>query len=224
MKILLRPLRSAPPRHFIYGDAPIPPYFPLISAEEPSHSSAPSSTHLHTRAPSAAHLPQQILTAPYLHPDRSLPSSRLRPTFAPTAPYLGLTAPCLRPDRSLPSSQLLSTFAPNAPYLRLNCSLSSPQLPPSFALTLPTLVPTTPSPRPNVPHSAVTNRHRSPSNTGNNRTSGGTKATTSDRIPHSDHPVPNPKACVPPPAPNHTTAPSAAHLRPRMCEIGRAHV
>ena len=53
---------SAPPRHFIYSGAPIPPYFSLISAEEPPHRSAPPRHFIYSGAPILPHFsvtPQQ---------------------------------------------------------------------------------------------------------------------------------------------------------------------
>lgn len=108
--------------HFIYSDAPILPYFSLISAEEPSHRSAPSRHFSIAMRPSSPVFPLFLLrnrpTPVYLCADFSAPPRHFiysgAPIPPPTFPLFLLrkrpTAAHLSPHFSASAHSLLRTF------------------------------------------------------------------------------------------------------------------
>ena len=78
--------RSAPSRHFIYSDAPILPCFSLISAEKPSHTSVPL---CRLQRPSAPFYLQRCAHSPPTFPLFLL---RKRPTAAHLSPHFSASA------------------------------------------------------------------------------------------------------------------------------------
>lgn len=107
--------------HFIYSDAPILPYFSLISAEEPSHRSAPSRHFSIAMRPSSPVFPLFLLrnrpTPVYLCADFSAPPRHFIYSGAPIPPYLSLISTEKTPHRSAPFPTLLRISALIAAHL-----------------------------------------------------------------------------------------------------------
>ena len=133
----LRTIPLTAPRHFIYSDAPILPYFSLISAEEPFHRSAPFPTLLRTNAPTPAQLPaifpiamrpsspvfplfllRNRPTPVYLCADFSAPPRHFIYSGAPILPHFSVTPQQQRAHCSAPLSTNLGTNGSTSAHLR----------------------------------------------------------------------------------------------------------